>query len=179
MHACDELGLIHLYCGDGKGKTTAAMGLALRAAGHGKRVLVAQFLKSSPTGELAIFSQIETISVLRSEKKFPFTFQMNEAQKQEITDIHNTIFNACIEAYEINACDLLIFDELISAYNYGLIDTVMVDHFFTTHHKKIELVMTGRDPSERLIDMADYVSEIKKIKHPYDRNIAARTGIER
>ena len=75
-------GLVHLYCGDGKGKTTAAIGLCVRAAGRGLRVLLVQFLKGNPTGELAILDKLEQVTVLRQTEQLGFTFRMNEQQKR-------------------------------------------------------------------------------------------------
>ena len=81
-----QTGLVHLYCGDGKGKTTAAMGLAMRAAGRGLRVLIVQFLKSTPTGELEILKLLPQVKVLRSSEQLGFTFRMNEEQKRRAVE---------------------------------------------------------------------------------------------
>lgn len=87
-----QTGLVHLYCGDGKGKTTAAMGLAMRAAGRGLRVLIVQFLKSTPTGELEILKLLPQVKVLRSSEQLGFTFRMNEEQKRRAAVIPATSF---------------------------------------------------------------------------------------
>lgn len=173
-----KLGLIHIYCGDGKGKTTAAFGLALRAAGRGFSIYIAQFLKSSETGELQTISSLSNISIIRSKKKFPFSFNMNDYQKAEITNIHNMIFDEAVSRCDEKQCDVLILDEIIAAYNYGYIDKLKVDSFLENPPENVEIILTGRNPSQKFIQIADYVSEIKKIKHPFDKGISAREGIE-
>ena len=92
-----EKGLIHLYTGEGKGKTTAAVGLAVRAAGAGKRVMFLQFMKGRDTGELHALDQLPGIEILRSKKDFGFYFQMTEEQKEELTRIHNELLEQAVE----------------------------------------------------------------------------------
>ncbi len=172
---------MHIYCGDGKGKTTAAVGLCTRAAGNGLNVLFVQFLKSWPTGEIAVFEKLPNVTVLRSKKPFPFTDKMTDAQKKEITDIHNGLLADAVKIYDKGGCDLLVLDEIISTYNYEFVDKSAVDVLLARHKalkKGTELVITGRNPNEDFINMADYVSEVKKIKHPFDVGIMARKGIE-
>ena len=173
-----DLGLVHIYCGDGKGKSTASIGLMIRAAGNGFNVVFAQFLKNWRTGEVEILSNIPNIKVLRSNKPFPLTEQMTDEHKAEIVKIHNDIFDETVSLCEKGLCDLLVLDEIISAYEYNFIDKNRVDNFLINRNKNIELIMTGRNPSSEFIEMADYVSEIKKIKHPFDRGVKSRKGIE-
>ena len=104
-----QTGLVHLYCGDGKGKTTAAMGLAMRAAGRGLRVLIVQFLKSTPTGELEILKLLPQVKVLRSSEQLGFTFRMNEEQKRRAAVIQQQLFAGAKE--QMRDTDLLILDE--------------------------------------------------------------------
>lgn len=173
----NKLGLLHIYCGDGKGKTTAALGLAMRAAGRRLRVVVAQFLKSADTGELHAFENVENVTILRSSEKFPFTFQMDDTQKERLTRIHNEIFEEALRLCEGKEA-LLVLDELIGAYNSDLIDRERVDGYLFSAHEGVETVLTGRNPPDAFVERADYVSEIRKIKHPFDRKIPARKGIE-
>ncbi len=174
----DKLGLLHIYCGDGKGKTTAALGLTLRAAGSGLYVVFAQFLKSWNTGELTSLKKLENVTVLRSEKPFPFTDKMTEQQMTEIKEIHNEIFMKASEMASNGKCDLLVLDEIISTYNYEFIDKAIVDGFLEKRPSGVELVLTGRNPSDEFVEMADYVSEVRKVKHPFDAGVMARKGIE-
>jgi len=171
-------GLIHIYCGDGKGKTTAALGLAIRAAGSGMKVVFAQFLKGSKTSELESLQQIRGITVLRNEIDYGFYNRMTDEDKAAIKELHNQTLQKAINIVNNNACDLLILDEVIDAYNYDLLDYSVIDHLITNKKPELELVITGRNPSDNFIKEADYVSEIKKIKHPYDQEILARKGIE-
>ncbi len=170
------MGLIHIYCGDGKGKTTAAIGLTVRAAGSGMKVVFAQFLKSSDSGELNILNSLENVKVIRNQKPFPFSNAMTDQQKEEIIEIHNKIFQSAISSSK--KIDVLVLDEILATYNLNLIDKKLVDDFLNSPNEKPEIILTGRDPSQQMIRLADYVSEIKKIKHPFDKGISARYGIE-
>ena len=98
MENKNEQGLIHLYCGDGKGKTTAALGLAVRAAGHDKRVVIVQFLKSTDTGELHTLKRIPNIEVIRSNEPLGFTFRMNEQEKQHAVSIQQELFSQALSS---------------------------------------------------------------------------------
>ena len=114
--------MIHIYCGDGKGKTTAALGLAVRCAGHGNKVLFVQFLKSWVTGELNSLKLFENVEVLRAKATPKFTFQMNEEEKTQVTQDHLELFavvkNKCIA----EKIDLLILDEIVGACDKGVFD---------------------------------------------------------
>lgn len=172
-------GLIHIYCGDGKGKTTAALGLAIRAMGRGLKVLLIQFMKSQETGELKILEKIPQITVMRSKEKFGFSFTMTAQQKDRCRSVHDDLLKRGLENCRLEQIDLLILDEIISAYNYDLIDRAETLRFLRAKPGHLEVVLTGREPAEELLEIADYVSEIKKVKHPFDQGIGARIGIER
>ena len=172
-----QTGLIHIYCGDGKGKTPAAIGLAVRAAGHGLRVVIVQFLKSSPTGELAVLGRLPEVTVIRSQEQLGFTFRMNEEQKRHAAVIQQQLLQQAREAMQ--RADLLILDEVMAAINAGMLQTEQVTGLLRERPAGLEVVLTGRNPPPELIELADYISEIKKVKHPFDKGIAARDGIER
>jgi cob(I)alamin adenosyltransferase len=171
-------GLIHVYCGDGKGKTTAAMGLALRAAGSGMKVVFLQFLKGRNVSELNTLTLIPGISVLRNSIDYGFYNTMDDQVKLDITKFHNDNLITAINLINENHCDMLILDELTATYEYGLIDKNVVENLIRNKPTELELVITGRNPDNLFIEYADYISEIKKIKHPYDKGIVARKGIE-
>ena len=173
-----DTGLIHLYCGDGKGKTTASLGLALRCAGRGGRVLFSQFLKGRPTGELTSLQKIPAITVLRGKAILKFTFQMTDDEKRETKEAQTALFHEVCAFCRDQKPDLVVCDELIGASALGLVPEAEVLRFLQEKPEKTEVVLTGRNPSPALVDLADYVSEIKKIKHPFDRGIPAREGIE-
>ncbi len=169
-------GLIHIYCGDGKGKTTAAVGLAVRAAGNGKRVLFTQFLKHGKTGEVELFKSIGAVDVLRSRGSTGFARAMNEDEKRQARTCATACFVEMVE--RAAAYGLLVLDELCAAYRLGLIDRRLTLDFLTNKPAPLEVVLTGRDPAPELLKLADYISEIKKVRHPFDAGIKARKGIE-
>lgn len=169
-------GLIHVYCGDGKGKTTAAMGLAARAAGQGLRVLIVQFLKGMPTGELAALETLRNVTVVRGKEGMKFTCDMNDADKAEALRVHTKILQKA--AREAGNYDLAVLDEAAGACGCGLLDVQMLTDFLDSRPEGLEVVLTGRNPCAQLLERADYVSEIRKIRHPYDAGVRARKGIE-
>lgn len=174
-----NLGLIHIYCGEGKGKTTASLGLALRAAGRGLNVVILQFLKGMVTGELTSLAMIPNIKVFRGKELPTFTFKMTEEQKLEATVQHTKALKDVIDYCNRHQVDLLVLDEVIGAYEKNLIDRELVLGFIDSKPETMELVLTGRYSAPELLERADYISRIAKEKHPYDRGIKARIGVER
>ena len=166
--------MIHIYTGDGKGKTTAAIGLAVRMAGYDKKVLVAQFLKGSYTGELALLNAAPNITVLRCEENCGFVNGMSEADKINVKATHDNILSYIIDNME--SFSMIVLDEIFDALGCGLASEAYVKHLAEKFSG--ELVMTGRNPDKCFWDAADYITEMKKIKHPYDKGIAAQEGIE-
>ena len=173
-----EKGLIHIYCGDGKGKTSAATGLAVRAAGCGKQVLFARFLKNEESGELEILDRIPEIHVIHLERSFGFYRTLTEAEQAEVRQMYEALWQDIVRRAETDVYDVLVMDEFMAAYNYGLIGHDAAFAFLREKPERLEVVLTGRDPDEALVELADYVSEIRKVKHPFDRGIRARRGIE-
>jgi cob(I)alamin adenosyltransferase len=172
-------GLVHIYTGDGKGKTTAAVGLAVRACGAGMKVLFVQFLKSLETGEINSFGRLSPgIDILRgcSCKKFVYSMSPDEfdTAKQEASQIFEDIkTRLCSGEY-----DMVFLDEMLGTISVGFIDEKAVIELIGTKPEKVELILTGRGASQELIATADYVSEIKALKHPFDKGVNARKGIE-
>lgn len=173
-----QKGLIHVYCGDGKGKTTAAAGLALRAAGCGKAVIFAQFMKGNDSGELAAMKQIEGIRIIRNTEHYGFYNQMSEQDKINITREHNEILNQMTQSILHGECDVLIMDEITYPLRLGLIDQGRVEELILNKPEALELVLTGREPEAFFLEHADYITEMKCIRHPYEKGIGARRGIE-
>ena len=171
-------GLVHIYCGDGKGKTSAAVGLAVRAAGRGMKVLVVRFLKSENSGEVEVLRSIPGITVTPCDRTFGFVFRMNEEQKAEAARYYQKRFETAVEEAVTGNYDLLILDEILASCNYGMVQEESVLEFLHTKPAGLEVVLTGRDPSEKMVEQADYVSEIHMVKHPYQKGISARKGIE-
>ena len=166
--------MIHIYCGDGKGKTTASIGLAARMAGYGKRVLFMQFMKGSYTGELEILGGIQNITVMRCDKNYGFFRSMKDSDKENITACHNANLRYALD--NMRDFDMIVLDEIFAALSCSLCDSETVKRIVTEY--KGELVLTGRNPDAWFLGSADYVSQIKKIKHPYDKGVSAREGIE-
>lgn len=169
-------GLVHIYCGDGKGKTTAAVGLAIRAAGAGKKVIFAQFFKNGSSSEIKVLKGIENIKLCLCNKNHGFYFNMDEAQRQEACCDYANLFMKTSE-HALSA-DLLVLDEIISACNFHMVKEYNLIEFIKNKPDGLEVVLTGRDPSQKLIDIADYITQMQKVKHPFDLGIKARRGIE-
>ncbi|QEY34965.1 cob(I)yrinic acid a,c-diamide adenosyltransferase [Caproiciproducens galactitolivorans] len=171
-------GLVHIYCGDGKGKTTAAVGLGIRACGSGKRVLMVQFLKGTTSGELNVLRDLKDFHILPSLDRIKFTFQMTKQELEETAALCAGQFHRAASAVHAGEYDVFILDEVFGAVNCGLLDKSLLIDLIKNKPQNLELVLTGRDPEPEVLELADYVSEIRKIKHPYDRGIPARKGIE-
>lgn len=167
-------GLIHIYCGDGKGKTTAALGLTLRAAGRGMKVVIARFLKTEDSGEVEMLRCLPGVYLFPCEKSFGFTFSMGEEEKKEAEKYYQSLFAQAVE----READLLILDEILPACQAGLVGKQEVEDFLKEHSPGLEVVLTGRKAWREILDMADYVTEMKAVKHPYACKTLARRGIE-
>ena len=170
--------MIHLYCGDGKGKTTAAMGLALRTAGRGGGVVIAQFLKSGDSGERHALSLVPRVTLLEVPAQIKFSFQMTPEERA--AEARRSL-NLLIQAEELahqRGCRLLVLDEACGAVSAGLLPLSALLETLDRLPPETEVVLTGRDPAPELLDRAHYVTEMKKIRHPFDRGLKARPGIE-
>lgn len=165
--------MVHLYTGEGKGKTTAAMGLALRALGNEKKVIIVQFLKGMPTGEVVLLEKMGA-TVLREDSIQKFVFQMNPQEKQAAKQAYNALLQQALEF----SCDVLILDEICAACTLNMIDENFLKVKLEQCKHHTEIVMTGRDPQPWMIDWADYYTEMVNHKHPYEKGISARKGIE-
>ena len=169
-------GYIHIYTGNGKGKTTAALGLAVRAAGYGMKTYIGQFMKGQHYGELTSLRDHPCITIE----------QYGDAEcvhREEITQKHvDQAQQGLKRAREImlsNRYDIIILDEINVAVWFDLILTRQVLELLNNRPKHVEIILTGRHAPKALIEIADVVSEVKEIKHYYPRGVAARTGIER
>ena len=175
-----EIGLIHIYCGDGKGKTTAAMGLGMRAVGRDKKVLLTQFLKDNDTGELISIEKLginfEVFKGIPVKKFFKF---MSPEEQMVTREEHEERFREVTKKAIDESVDLLILDEIIAATNLKLVPLDEVIVFLKNKPKGLEVILTGRNPDKKLVELADYVSEIKAVKHPYEKGINSRIGIEK
>ena len=170
--------MLHLYMGDGKGKTTAAIGLLVRAAGAGKKVVFAQFMKGRDSSELAVLCNIPGVVVLRNDKDLGWYDSNNEEQTKAYSEVHNKILDE-IETFILNGqCDVLILDEATYPYNYGIIDKKRLEALIDNSPKEMEIVITGRNADMFFASRADYITNMEKLRHPYDQGVQARKGIE-
>mgnify|MGYP004629815853 FL=1 len=164
--------MLHLYWGNGKGKTTAAMGLALRALGHGRRVVIVQFLKDGTSGEIAPLRAAGAAVYACPNAKF--TWLMDEADKAAAREASaRALGQALAEPF-----DLLVLDEACAALKSGILDEALLRRAVAFAKNGREVVLTGRDPAPWLQEAADYSTEMRAHKHPYADGIAAREGVE-
>ena len=171
-------GLVHLYCGEGKGKTTAAVGLCARAAGSGKRVLFVQFFKDGTSSENASLRLLPNVHTMHEPRYFGRVSNMGKGEFEECKRAYSALFDAAISRAAEEKFDLLVLDEAVSSCNHGVIDEGALLRFLKSRPAGLEVVLTGREPSAALVEAADYVTEMKKVKHPFDAGIVARRGIE-
>ena len=170
---------MHLYTGDGKGKTTAAMGLALRAAGHGFPVLVAQFMKRGNSGELRSLGGVAGVEVRLAPPVKGFTFRMTPDEKREAQREQTGFAAALMQELPVLRPRMIILDELAVAVSTGMVDEASARALIEAALKFGETAVTGRNAPDWLLDMADYVSRIEAVKHPLaDQGLAAREGVE-
>lgn len=174
----ERKGLLHIYCGDGKGKTTAALGLLMRAAGRGMRVHLVQLMKGRDTGELAVLRQIPGVTLARCDRDYGFVRAMGPAERQAITACHNRLLADAQALAETGQLGLLVLDELNPAYAHGLLDRPLARHLILQRPPALELALTGRAPDQVFLQAADYISEITALRHPYRQGVPARKGIE-
>jgi cob(I)alamin adenosyltransferase len=172
-------GLIQVYTGDGKGKTTAAFGQAVRAAGRGFNVAIVQFFKARKTGELTTLANVENIHISRATTNTKFTWEMNQeeldALDKEIADGFKMIHEMMVSG----KYDILIVDEFNHVLNRGHVSQEQMEAFLKDKPDTMELILTGRNAPVWMIEKADLVTEMRYIKHPMvDAGLNARRGIE-
>lgn len=166
--------MYHVITGNGKGKTTAALGMAMRAAGSGMRVFIAQFVKGKPYAEHKILDQISGIDYALFGRR---CFIYREPEQEDI-EVASYGWEKVCQLVQNKAVDLLIMDELHIALYYELIDADEVVDLIRENREHIEIVTTGRYAPESLLGLADLVSEVKEVKHYYSEGVEARKGIE-
>ena len=173
------MGKIHVYCGDGKGKTTAAMGLSVRSIGHGWNVVLSQFLKGSNSGELKVLRTLPGYHVVEAPcATIKFVFQMNEEEKQECRAQVQQHFRNTVEAVYRTGAKLLVMDEVLDAVSLGMLEDAELAEFLKNRPEDLEVVMTGRAPTPCVEPLCDYITRMTKIRHPFDEGLNARVGVE-
>ena len=170
-------GLIQVYTGDGKGKTTAALGLALRAAGQGLNVLIVQFMKRNKN--IGEFKGLERSGLPITLQQFGrrVFFRTRTCEAMDIYKAHQGL-DAFKSAMFSQAYDLIVLDEINMAIHFGLLEFAEVSEAIEQKPPEIHLVLTGRKATQELIEMADLVTEMREIKHHYRQGVPAQRGIE-
>ena len=168
--------MVHIYYGDGKGKTTAAVGIAVRASGVGKTVLFTQFLKSDISGERRILECIPTVKMPKLPEKLKFIFDTTPEEHLKFKQNAMELYRYLIKS--VNKYDVIIADEIFSAAEVGFITLSDIRTLIEKFPEDKDLVLTGHSVDKSIIAYADYVSVITKVKHPHDDGMKARRGIE-
>ena len=171
-----QKGLIHIYYGDGKGKTSSAIGLSIRAAGAGLKVFITRFLKDAQSSELSVLKKVDGITLGDTPISLPFYFTMNQKQKLEYRTYAQSLLRRAYE--EMKRQDVIVLDEFLDAVDLGIISVSEAVEFIKARPQNIELVMTGHTLISELESLAYYVSHIVAEKHPFTEGMAARKGIE-
>ena len=169
----DSKGLVHVYTGDGKGKTTAALGLAIRAVGQGMKVAFIQFLKGQPCGEHFFAKQYNPFEIVQISAGDIFKkpkSQLGQEAQQALSYAEQEILSG--------RYDLVILDEILVAISQGMITTKQVLDLLDSKPSSVELVLTGRKAPPEIVQRADLVTEMLMIKHPFTEGTEARRGIE-
>jgi len=169
-------GLVEVFTGNGKGKTSAALGTALRASGHGLCIYIVYFMKGNfPYGEQRILSQLPNVTFA----KFGFESFVDPANvKQEEKEEAQKALEAARKAMLSLEYDIVVLDEVNVAVSWNLVDIGEVIKLIDDKPEKVELILTGRYADPRLIELADLVTDMVKVKHPYDKGILSREGID-
>ena len=169
-------GRIHMYYGDGKGKTTAAVGQAVRAAGAGLQVLFFQFLKDNSSNERKILESVPGITCLPGRDQVKFVSRMNGDEKAELRHYNNKALDEIVKF--CTNFDVLVLDESLCAIHLNVLSEEKIISFLEHKPRGLEIIMTGHEVSQDLLDLADYATMMMKVKHPYDRKVQASEGIE-
>lgn len=172
-------GLVQIYTGDGKGKTTAAIGQGMRAYGNNLRVYMVQFLKGRKTGELNTINELgDNFKLFRFEKPRDFVWNLNEEQKEELKYEIKEGYKFVLETIKESKCDVLIIDEIMGVLSNKFLTVDEVLYIIDNKPSNMELILTGRNVPKEIVEKADLVTEMKCIKHYFEKGIPARKGIE-
>jgi cob(I)alamin adenosyltransferase len=167
--------MLHIYTGNGPGKTTAACGLALRSLGRGKKVALVQFLKKRPSGEILSLARFENCLVRRFGKE---EFLLDRPPEPEDYREAEAGLNEAVRIIRERSADLLILDEINVALDLDLLPPARVIKLIADCPPGIELVLTGRNCPEEILSRADYAVEVREIRHPFRKGDGPREGIE-
>lgn len=169
--------MLQIYYGDGKGKTTALIGQCVRAAGAGLSVLFVQFLKDNRSSERQSLQAVAGITVLPGRERVKFTFRMTESERETARSFYCEQFEHIKQ--EADRYELIALDELLDAVQTGMLERDSVLRWLREQKDRCELVVTGHQPDGAIFAEADYITMMKKERHPYDKGVTSRLGIER
>ena len=172
-----EKGLVIIYTGSGKGKTTAALGLVMRASGYNKKCLIVQFGKNWFSGELAAVKKFSQVKIIQAGKGFVGILgdNLSKAMHQKAAqDAYNLLHREVLS----DKWDVVVADEMIGTISSGLLSPSLAVKLIKDKPKSLDLILTGRNAPRKLIQMADLVTEMKEIKHPYQKGILAKKGVD-
>jgi cob(I)alamin adenosyltransferase len=172
-----EKGYIQVYTGNGKGKSTAAIGQAVRAAGYGLRTFIAQFMKEYPYNELKSLELLNEWITVEQFAGDDFVYRKELPDKQEMDKARRGLETAKAKMLS-GKYDLIILDEVLVSIHFGLFNDEEVLTFIKMKPKNVELILTGRYCPDKILEIADLVTEMKVIKHYYQEGVLARKGIE-
>lgn len=170
-------GLVIVYTGNGKGKTTAALGLILRASGYNKKILLVQFVKNSFSGELKSLKKFKNLKIIRGGRGFVGILG-DKLPLEEHKKTALKTFEKLKKATESGDWDLIVADEIIGAISGKLIPLEKVVNLISAKPQQLDLVLTGRGVPKELVELADLVTEMKEIKHPFKKGILAKVGLD-
>ena len=173
----NNLGLIHIYEGSGKGKTSASIGLAVRMLGYNKKIAFIQFLKGSDTGELTILEKLG-VDIFRTHRVKKFITFMSPDEKAICQEDVISVFNKLSTCLSCGEYDLVVADEVLDVLNCNFLSEDSLISAINDKHPYTELVLTGRNPSPNICDISDYITIMSAKKHPFEKGIIAREGIE-
>ena len=169
--------MIQTYFGNGKGKTTAAIGAAIRCVGCCKKVLFVQFLKNNDSAEFNVLSEIKSLDVLYSDERYELYDNLNKGRTPALTKAYNKLLFEDVKR-KADTYQMIILDEILDAAQYGYIDEDELLKLLAELKAHSEIILTGHSLTERIADVSDYISEIKEISHPYTKGVLPREGIE-
>ena len=173
-----EKGYVQVYTGEGKGKTTAALGLTFRAAGRGKKVLFIQFLKGIKTGEQISMGENENIEHIKMAETVRFFNTLSREEQAELKSRTQREWKDLKNRVAEDSKGVLVLDEIIAAMHHGLVEEEDVIELIKNRPLQMEVILTGRSASENILNEADLVTEMKNVKHYYHKGISSRIGIE-
>ncbi|MEX1376478.1 MAG: cob(I)yrinic acid a,c-diamide adenosyltransferase [Eubacteriales bacterium] len=171
-------GYLQVYTGNGKGKTTAAVGLAVRGAGAGLQVVVSQFMKAMDTSEVKILNKIENVDILRYAQSKKFVWDMTDKEKEHLGELMHRQLSDTLKEAKKDKADIVIFDELLGAFHAGFIGREQIENMLDNRPDTVEYIITGRNAPEWLLDRADLVTEMTEYKHYMAEGVNGRKGIE-